>query len=139
MQRFIIASLAATVGLSFMNKSMPFMDGVLAQFGSAEWIYFLLQGLIMVVVYKVVSGQLSGPGWVRGTLYGIILFGLSSFMFAATAGILNPGTLAEAGVEARGAAIAIKDIFAPMGALYWVITGALVGSIMQDEPDQPAA
>ncbi|MCH7493263.1 hypothetical protein IIA16_00915 [bacterium] len=47
-------------------------------------------------------------------------------------------TLVEAGPEARGAAISIKDIFAWPGALAWVVTGAVVGSIMQDKPSAPA-
>ena len=98
----------------------------------------LLQGLILVVVYRLVSGQLSGPGWTRGVMFGLILFGVTSFVAASQAGILDMSTLVEAGPEARGAAISIKDIFAWPGALAWVVTGAVVGSIMQDKPSAPA-
>ena len=163
MLRFIFASLVAAAGLFFMNLSLPFMAGILSQFGSLGFIYSLFEGLILVVLYKVVSGQLSGPGWVRGTMFGIILFGLSSFMLAGAAGILSPSTVVEGGAQARQFAaplgltemalaegivrvananmerairvVSVQRGFDWQGAVIWVVTGAFVGSIMQDKPE----
>lgn len=139
MQRFLIASIVGAAGMWFVNKDLPFIGGMLAStLGNLDIIFYIFQGVVMVVVYRMVSGMLSGPGWGRGLLFGIVIFGVSAMLYTAQAGLSGVNFM-DATAEARGAAISFKQIWSWQGAIGWMLTGAIVGAVLDDKAKAPSA
>ena len=140
MQKFITASVVAAVGLWFYGKSIPFFDSVSSALGSAGFIVNLLGGVIFVLFYRMVSGSISGDGWAKGIVFGLMMFGVSSAVLMAQTGItaslmenLGQGADGEAGLALRNVAISIKDIWAWQGAISWAVIGAVTGAVLTEK------
>ena len=67
-------------------------------------------------------------------MFGVILFGISSILLTSQAGLTSSLMMQESDVAARGAAISFKEIFGWQGALSWLITGAIMGAVLDDKP-----
>ena len=140
MQKFLTASVIAAVGLWFYGKSIPFFDTVTANLGGAGFILNIFGGVIFVLFYRMVSGSLSGDGWAKGIVFGLMIFGISSAILMAQTGIttalvenLGGDTEDSAGLALRGAVISLKDIWGWQGAISWAVIGAITGALLHEK------